>query len=184
MRYVIAALALLPLSSASAQVAISPLTTMPAAWERFGLRVINQTDTPTVAVRIEVPSALTFLGIEPRTGWTTDITQLPDSGPTVITWRGGAIKKGEYGEFPFLGRLKADARQEDLVFPVRIERANGSVVEWRHPEGQDYAAPRVEVVGTVRVTTGAAVMMAGLSLGVGLLALVVAIARGAPRRNT
>ena len=185
MRFILAALVLaLPNASASAQVALNPQTTSPAAWERYGLRVINQTDTPTVAVRVEIPSAVMFLGTEPKNGWTTEIAQLPDSGPTVVTWRGGSVKKGEFGEFPFLGRLKADARQEDLVFPVKIERANGSTVEWRHPRGQDYAAPRVEVAGTVGVTAGAAVMLAGFSLGVAILALVVAIARGAPRRTT
>jgi uncharacterized protein YcnI len=167
-----------------AQVGLVPTTTSPAVWERYGLRVINQTDTATVAVRVEVPSAIMFLGTEPKSGWTTEVTQLPDSGPTVVTWRGSSIKKGEYAEFPFLGRLKADSRQEDLVFPVKIERANGSSVEWRHQKGEPYAAPRVEVAGTVSVTPGAAVMLSGLSLGVAILALVVAIARGGSRRST
>src|SRR3954468_23459175 len=137
---------------ASAQVAIYPTTTTPAAWERFALRVINQTDTPTVAVRIDVPSAVMLLGVEPRAGWTFETAQAPDSGPMSITWRGGVIKKGEYGEFPFLGRLKGDARREVIVMPVRIERATGSVVEWRHGPNEDYAAPRVDVAGTVRVS--------------------------------
>jgi uncharacterized protein YcnI len=164
-----------------AQVAINPVTTTPAAWERFALRVINQTDTPTVQVRLEVPSAISLLGVEAKIGWIWETAATPDSGPTVITWKGGTVKRGEYGEFPFLGRLKADARQEDLVFPVQIVRASGSAVEWRRGRGEDYAAPRVEVAGTVRVSAAGQMVLAGTAIGIALLALVFAIARMGPR---
>jgi uncharacterized protein YcnI len=164
---------------AAAQVAISPTTTTPAAWERFALRVINQTDTPTVAVRIEVPAAVMVLGVEPVTGWTFETAQSPDSGPTTITWRGGMVKKGEYGEFPFLGRLKADARREVIVMPVQIERQNGSVVEWRRRANEPYPAPRVDVAGTVRVSASGALMMGALAMGVAILALILTIASNA-----
>ena len=169
-------LALAGAAPATAQVAIYPTTTTPAAWERFALRVINQTDTPTVAVGIEVPAAIMVLGVEPQNGWTFETTQAPDSGPTTITWRGGTVKKGEYGEFPFLGRLKADARREKIVMPVRIERENGSVVEWRRLPNEPYPAPRVDVAGTVRITASGALMSAALAMGVAILALIVTIA--------
>jgi uncharacterized protein YcnI len=184
MRFLSCSLALiLSALPARAQVAIDPMTTTPAAWERFGLRIINQTDTPTVMVRVEVPSAAMVLGVERKAGWTFETSQLPDSGPTVITWRGGSVERGEFGDFPFLARLKADARQQDLVFPVRIERANGSVVEWRGRQGQDYAAPRVQVAGTVRVSPTGSLMLASLAMGLAIVALIVAIARGAQRRS-
>jgi hypothetical protein len=85
------------------------------------------------------------------------------------------VRRGEYGEFPFLGRLKADSRQEDLVFPVRIERATGSTVEWRRGRGEDYAAPRVQVAGTVRVSAAGQMLMAGLAVGLAIVAIIVAI---------
>ena len=169
--------------SLEAQVAIVPTTTTPAAWERYAVRVINQTDTPTVAVQVEVPSAMSVLGIEPRSGWSFETTQKPDSGPTVITWKGGSIKRGEYAEFPFLGRVAGDAKQEVLVMPVRIERANGSNVEWRKGIGEAYQAPRVEIVGSVTVSHSATIMVSAMALGVALIALAVAIAKKAPRRT-
>jgi uncharacterized protein YcnI len=173
---------LLTAASLEAQVAINPTTTTPAAWERFVVRVINQTDTPTVAVQVEVPSALAVLGIEPKAGWSFETTQKPDSGPTVITWRGGTLKRGEFGEFPFLGRTRGDAKQEVLVFPVKIERANGSSVEWRKGIGEDYQAPRAEIVGSVTVSPSATIMVSALALGVAMIALVVAIAKKAAPR--
>ncbi|MBI4501959.1 MAG: DUF1775 domain-containing protein [Gemmatimonadetes bacterium] len=184
MRFTIAILILaLMATPATAQVAIAPSTTEPASWERFSLRIINQTDTPTVSVQLEVPAAISVLGVDPRAGWAFETAVTPDSGPTVITWRGGQVRRGEFGEFVFLGRLKADARQEELVFPVKIERANGSVVEWRNRRGEDYAAPRVEVAGTVRVSAAGQILLAGLALGVAIVALVVAIAGRVPRRT-
>jgi hypothetical protein len=138
--------------------------------------VINQTDTPTVAVRLEVPAAISVLGVEPLQNWIFETGSLPDSGPTVINWRGGSVRRGEFGEFVFLGRLKGDARQEDLVFPVRIERANGSVVEWRRGRGEDYAAPRVEVAGTVRISTTGQIFLSVLAMGIAMVAVVLAIA--------
>jgi uncharacterized protein YcnI len=176
MRFVMALVALLLAAPVNAQVAIAPSTTQPASWERFSLRVINQTDTPTVTVRLEVPAAISVLGVEPLQNWIFETGAVPDSGPTVITWRGGSVRRGEFGEFVFLGRLKGDARQEDLVFPVRIERANGSVVEWRHGRGADYAAPRVEVAGTVRMSGSAPVFLSVLAMGIALVAVVLAIA--------
>ncbi len=184
MRTIIYCLTLTLLASpAAAQVAINPTTTTPASWERFALRVINQTDTPTVAVRLEVPAVIMVLGVEPKSGWIVDVTatQAPDSAPTVITWRGGSVKRGEYGEFPFLGRLQATARQEDIVMPVRIERANGSVVEWRRGRGESYAAPRVEVAGTTRVSSAGSMVMSGLAVGIAILALVIALAARAAK---
>ncbi len=166
-----------------AQVAINPLNTTPAAWEKFGLRVFNQTDTPTVAVRLDVPAAMMVLGVANEPGWTFEVTQGQDSAPAVIRWKGGQIRRGEYVEFSFLGRLKADSRQEDLVFGAAIDRASGSTVEWRAPEGQDYAAPRVRVAGTVRVSGAGTMVMAGLGIGLAMVALVIALARGGPKRT-
>ncbi|MBI4421653.1 MAG: DUF1775 domain-containing protein [Gemmatimonadetes bacterium] len=169
--------------AAFAQVAIYPPTTTPATWERFAVRVVNQTDTPTVAVRVEVPQAVTIMGVDGGRMWPFRMTPGTDSTPQHIEWRGGPIRKGEFREFAFLGRLAADARQEDLVFPMRIERASGSVVEWRRGRGENYAAPRVEVLGTARLSPAGMLAMAGAAVGIAILALVVAIARGAPRRT-
>lgn len=168
---------------AAAQVAIHPTITTPAAWERFAIRVINQTDTPTVAVHVEVPEAVTILGVDGDRMWPFRMTAGTDSIPQSIEWQGGPIARGEFREFAFLGRLRADAKQQDLVFPVRIRRANGSVVEWRRRRGEPYAAPRVEVAGTVRVSAAGQLAMAGLAIGISLLALILTVAMGRARRG-
>ena len=169
-------------ASARAQVAVHPMTTTPAAWERFALRIINQTDTSTVAVRIEVPEALGILGVEADPAWTFRVIPQTDSTAAAIEWTGGAVGRGEFREFAFQGRVQADAKQNDLVLPVRITRANGSVVEWRNYPGRDYAAPRVRVVGTVSVSGRGAMMMAGVAVGISLLTLIIVLGGRAVRR--
>jgi uncharacterized protein YcnI len=185
MRYatLLFALAVLAPAVAPAQVAIHPMTTTPAAWERFALRVINQTDTATVAVRIEVPEALSILGVEADPAWRFQVIPQTDSSPAAIEWAGGAVRRGEVREFAFLGRTQADAKQNDLVLPVRITRASGSVVEWRNYPGRDYAAPRVRVVGTVGISGRGAMMMAGVAIGISLLALIIVLGRSAAGRR-
>lgn len=165
-----------------AQVSVSPQVTTPAAWERFAVRVINQTDTATVAVQVEVPEIIMVLGVEPKAGWTIQSVPPTDSTGQVISWTGGAVTKGQYGEFAFLGRLEANAKREDLGFPVRIQRANGSVVEWRRRPGEPYAAPRVQIAGTVSISSSGQMALSGAALGLAIVAIIIAVAMGARRK--
>jgi len=182
MKYAISLLAMLVATSAAAQVSVSPQVTTPAAWERFAVRVINQTDTATVSVEVEVPGIIKVLGVEPKAGWTMKTMIPTDSVPQVITWTGGSVGKGEFAEFAFLGRLDANAKKEDLGFPVKIQRANGSVVEWRKQPGEPYAAPRVDIAGTVTISPMGQMAMAGAAMGLSIFAIILAIALGAKKR--
>lgn len=182
---ILISLALLCLGAAplAAQVAVHPLTTTPAAWERIGIRVINQTDTATTAVRVEVPEALAIIAVEPMPGWSFQVGPAKDPTAQAIEWSGGTITRGQFEEFAFLGRPQANSRQIDFVLPVTITRANGSVVEWRGTPSEPYAAPRVRIVGTVGISGRGAMMMAGVAIGISLLALVIVLANSAKRRS-
>lgn len=182
MKYAISFLAMLAAAPAVAQVGVTPQITTPAAWERFAVRVINQTDTATVAVRVEVPEVIMILGIEPKPGWTIQTSAASDTIRQAISWTGGSLTKGQFGEFAFLGRLDANAKKDDLAFPVRIQRANGSVVEWRRRPGEPYAAPRVEIAGTVSISSTGLIAMAGAAMGLAIVAIVIAVALGSRRR--
>ena len=182
MRNLIFLAALVVAAPVEAQVGISPSSTAPAAWERFAIRVMNQTDTATVQVRVQVPSVILILGVQPMAGWSVETTPATDTLSQSITWSGGKLTKGQFDEFAFLGRLDPNAKPEDLGFPVRIQRANGSVVEWRRQPGEDYAAPRVQIVGTATISPTGQVAMAGAALGFAIIAIVFAIALGVKKR--
>ncbi len=101
--------------TAQAQVSIHPRSTTPASWERFAIRVVNGTDTATTGVRVDVPDAVTVLGVEPTAGWTTRRDAGSDSSPQFVEWSGGKLLRGEFLEFAFLGRVIGDARRTDLA---------------------------------------------------------------------
>ncbi|MSR06035.1 MAG: DUF1775 domain-containing protein [Gemmatimonadetes bacterium] len=166
-----------------AQVSVSPNVTTPAAWERFAIRVINQTDTATVAVRVEVPEIIMLLGVQPKPGWTVQTVPATDSTPNVITWTGGTVAKGQFDEFAFLGRLDPNAKEEALGFPVQIKRANGSVVDWRKRPGELYSAPRVQIGGTVSISPAGQIALSVAAVGLAIVSIILTIALSAKRRT-
>lgn len=165
---------LLGTSPAAAQVAVHPLTTTPGAWERFAIRVTNPSDTPVVAVRVAVPAAITILGVEPAEGWSVQPEN--ETRPQTISWM-GTISRGELHEFAFLGRVAGAARRTDLVLPVTLIRADGSELPWTAPLGSPRPAPRVQIVGTARLSGSGTLVVAGGAMAVAVLALVLALAK-------
>ena len=159
-----------------AQVDLDPAAVKPAAWERFALRVVNQTDTAFTRVRLTVPEAVMILGVEPLPGWTFTLTAASDTSPQSIEWSEGSHLRGEYREYAFFGRVKADVRRRELVFLVELTRASGSVVEWNRR--RETGAPlTVQIVGTTGVTAWASLALAGAAAGTAIRALALAVAR-------
>ena len=116
------------------------------------------------------------LGIEALNGWEVTHVLASDTNPQVIEWSGGELLRGEFLEFAFFGRLPADSRKQDLVFPVHLTRATGTEVVFDRASG-DGAAPTVQIVGTTAVTGWAALALAGVAVGIAALALALAVSR-------
>ena len=164
-----------------AQVDLEPATVKPAAWERFALRVVNQTDTAFTRVRLTVPEVIMVLGVEPVSQWTFQLTASTDTTPQFIEWVGGNLLRGEYREFAFFGRIPGDARRSQLVFPVVLTRASGSLVEWNRRRDTG-APPTIQIVGTTSVTAWGSVALASVAVGIAVIAL--ALAATARKRET
>jgi uncharacterized protein YcnI len=165
-----------PATGATAQVAIHPTSIKPTAWERFALRAINQTDTAFVHVRLAVPEALMILGIEPMAGWEFALTPSTDSTPQVIEWSGGELLRGEFLEFAFFGRLPGDARERDLIFPVRLTRAGGTEIVW-DPRSDTGIPPTVRIVGTTAITGWGSIALASVAVGIAVIALALTVGK-------
>lgn len=161
-------------ASAAAQVSLHPGTTTPGAWERFAIRVANPSDTPVVAVRVEVPRVITILGVEQMDGWS--VQPETESRAQTISWM-GSVSRGVFREFAFLGRVAGDARRATLVLPVTLIRPDGTELVWSAPLGSPRPAPRVRLVGTAQLSGTGMVAMAGAALVVAILALIVAVAK-------
>jgi uncharacterized protein YcnI len=158
------------------QVTMDPTTMPPAGMARMALRVVNQSDTAITHVRLTVPEAIGVLGVDAPEGWSFQIQRATDSTPQTIEWTGASLAQWEFREFPFFGRLAADARRKELVFPVAVTRANGGVTKWDWVDGMGQP-PIIMIVGSTRVSAWGTFALAGAALGISILALGMAIGR-------
>ena len=162
---------------AVAQIDLTPKAAQPTIWERFTLRVISQGESPTVDVTLTVPEIVAILGVQaPPAGWDFAVAPATDTTPQTIRWTGGSLDAGYFEEFAFLGRVPADARRKELVFPVTVGKADGTTMEWARSSGAGMA-PVVQIVGTTPITAWGAVGLAGGAFGVATIALAIAMSR-------
>lgn len=159
----------------AAQITVSPRQVAPTDFVRLAVQVTNPTDTAIVAVQVAVPEALAILGADAPPGWSARITAATDTSPQTIEWSGGQVARRDFREFPFLVRLGANAERTDLVLPVRIRRADGSVRDWR-PGGYG-PAPVLVVEGTIGITARGAFVLAAAGIGLSALGIGLALRR-------
>lgn len=169
-------------SQLAAQVDVYPRSIEPLEWERITVRVVNNTSMPTVGVRVLVPEVVGILGVEDKVGWDYHVLRASDTAPQSIEWRGGAIRNGDFAEFTFLGRVSGDVRRKSLVVPVTITRADGSTVSFGGA-GSDRAAPTIQIAGSTRVTVWGSLALAGVAVGIAILALALAVSNRGARDN-
>ncbi|HEX9729913.1 MAG TPA: DUF1775 domain-containing protein [Gemmatimonadales bacterium] len=160
---------------ARAQIAIAPSGIEPTAWERIAIRVVNQSASAVVSVRVDVPDAIGVLGVDQPEGWTITITSPSDTAPQAIEWTGGRLDRGAFREFAFLGRLAGNVKQRTLVFPVRITREDGTTVSWSR--GGEGTAPTMAIRGSTTISSWGAFALAGVAFGVALVAAALAMRR-------
>lgn len=163
-----------PVAQVAAQVAISPGTMRPGHWERIALQVANTGDLATVQVAVRVPDAVTIIGLDAPAGWTVERMAPTDTSSQQIVWS-GELEPGSFREFALLGRLAADVRRRELVFPVGIIKSDGSVIAW--VRGGDAPPPMILIRGTTVITGWGAIALAGAAFGTAVLALGFALAR-------
>jgi uncharacterized protein YcnI len=159
----------------AAQVAVDPAVMEPTAWTRIAFRIINPGRQPWTRVRVTVPAAVAILGIAAPAGWSATRVGATDSTAPTITWHGGEVAPGGLEEFVFLGRLGADVRRRELLFPVDLTDAAGTTLRLRR--GGDGAEPRILIAGTTHVSVWAAFALAGGAFGLAALAVVLALRR-------
>ncbi len=162
-------------NDAHGQVAVHPSTVAPAAWERFAIRVVGREDGAIIGIRVDVPEAIAVLGVEGTPArWSAQLIEATDSTPQAIAWSGGLLAYRQFREFAFLGRVMGHSKRNQLVFPIRLTLEDGREVPWRGGRGDPRPAPRVQIVGTARVSAGGALAAAGVAFAIALIALAVA----------
>jgi uncharacterized protein YcnI len=139
--------ALVVAGAASAHAEISPGVFQAGEGREFVLTVPNEKENPTTtSVELTPPSGFQIFSFAPTPGWERQ-AETTGSGEeesvTRVTWSGGSIPAGEYGQFAFTGNAD-DAGA--YAFNVRQTYSDGSVVDWSGPADSDEPAARVEAV--------------------------------------
>jgi uncharacterized protein YcnI len=161
----------------TAQVVMQPNAVTAGTIARYALQVANLREVAIAQIRVQVPPALTLLGVDAPAGWTARSVPATDTSPLAIEWTGGALAPHQLREFAFLARLTATAAQHELVFPVELRGADGRTTDWA---GSGAApAPVVQIAGGLGVTAGGAFALAAGAFGVALLAIALSMRRSA-----
>jgi len=157
---------------ALAHAVVYPRASAPGAYEKYVLRVPNESDTSTTTrVEIRFPPEVRVVSFGDVAGWKLEVVTDTARRITGAVWT-GALPPERFVEFPFVAvNPRSDAR---LVWPVYQTYSDGERVGWTGPEDGETPAS-VTVIeaaraagrggGWVPYASGAALVLAAASLG-------------------
>jgi len=157
-------------AAALAHAVVYPRASTPGAYEKYVLRVPNESDmSTTTRVEIRFPPEVRVISFGDVVGWKLDVVTDTARRITGAVWT-GALPPERFVEFPFIAvNPRAAAR---LVWPVYQTYSDGERVGWTGPENGETPAS-VTVIGA---TDGGAGRGAGWMPYVAGAALVLAVA--------
>jgi len=163
-------IALLLVSSiVGARAVVFPTTSMPGAYEKYTLRVMNERAVPTLRVEIHFPVGLRVVSFGDVPSWKIQILTDTTSRITGAVWT-GVLPIDRFVEFPFLAVNPKDSTS--LTWPTIQTYANGERVEWTSPD----TASKTPVATTlIADTTPKTIKVSRTSLYISLAALLFAL---------
>jgi uncharacterized protein YcnI len=139
---VAAALGLVVVAQAGAHAELTPKRVPAGGVSTFTLSVEGERSSPTVRIRMRLPSGMANLKPADARGWQANL------GGRVITWTGGSIAQGETGEFEITGQFP-NTPGRMLKFPVVQTYGNGEVVRWIGVPSSAEPAPTIRLTASV-----------------------------------
>jgi uncharacterized protein YcnI len=118
-------------SIVGARAVVFPTTSMPGAYEKYTLRVMNERAVPTLRVEIHFPPGLRVVSFGDVPTWKIQILTDTTNRITGAVWT-GVLPIDRFVEFPFLAVNPKDSTS--LTWPTIQTYANGERVEWTSPD--------------------------------------------------
>ena len=112
---------------AAAHVVVKPYEAPTQAYQDFSMGVPSELKSPTVSVKLLVPSEVTKFTPFVKPGWKITLTKSGDT-VTAVTWSGGRISEGEKDIFQFTALTPASSTT--LTWKAYQTYTNGTVVSW------------------------------------------------------
>jgi uncharacterized protein YcnI len=132
-------LALVATAPLAAHVVVYPnndVTRVPACgFTKFVVRVPTEKSIPTTGVRVLIPTGVTVIGTQPKTGGWKAAFERAKGRITAIVWTGGQIAPLEFDEFAFLAAGPPSAAT--VSWNALQTYADGSIVRWTGNPGSD-----------------------------------------------
>jgi len=129
----VAALVVLALAlpaCAAAHVVVLPEKPQLENEQEFVVRVPDEENQSTTAVRVMFPSGVNVSQFAPMPGWHRKVLLTRDKRPRGVVWSGGAIAPGTYHDFRFLATPR---RAGSVVWPTFQAYRSGAVKPWTGP---------------------------------------------------
>lgn len=180
----IAAAALVFAPPASAHVAVTPKTALPAEGVLFSVSVPNEEEVAVTEVKVLIPAGVKSASPTVHPGWTIE-TAKDGEEVTGITWKGGEIPGGQRDDFTF--RAQTPAAAGELQWKAYQTYADGKTVAWdqkpaaegRGTESADsgpYSVTQVsDAAGTDDSSPVSTSGTASIALGISLVALILSL---------
>jgi len=161
---------------ASAHAVVSPGTSRPGAYERYVLRVPNESDNPTVKVEMTFPADVRVISFVDVPGWTLKAVMDSSGRAVSATWT-GSLPPERFVELPFMAVNPRTAGR--IAWPVIQTYANGDRAEWTGPRESEHPASITEVAQAPRESLGSlSNILAFLAALVALAALLLSLRGG------
>ena len=123
-------LALVLPARASAHVEVLPAKPEVGEEQEFVVRVPDEEETATTAVRVLFPRGVSVSQFAPMPGWKRKVLLTRDKRPRGVVWSGGTITPGTYEDFRFLATPK---RAGTVVWKTFQGYRSGAVKPWTGP---------------------------------------------------
>jgi uncharacterized protein YcnI len=127
-----------------AHAVVAPSTSRSGAYERYVLRVPNESDVPTIRIEIRFPDDVRVISFVEVPGWQLQAPTDSTGRAKFAVWT-GSLPPERFVEFPFMA---VNPKTSTTVsWPVVQTYSNGQRVEWTGPRGSDTPAS-ITVVGS------------------------------------
>lgn len=118
-------------SVASAHVVVRPSDAKTGVYQTFTVSVPVERDSPTVEVKLDIPTGVTSVRPTEKPGWTIQIDKHTEDGETMvsaITWKGGEVGVDLRDDFTF--SAKTPNEPAELQWKAYQTYKDGTVVSW------------------------------------------------------
>jgi len=162
---------------ASGHAVVSPGASRPGAYERYVLRVPNESDNATVKIEMTFPAEMRVISFVDVPGWTLRAVMDSSGRAVSATWT-GTLPPERFVELPFMAvNPKRNAR---IAWPVIQTYANGDRAEWTGPRDSDHPASVTEIAVQRESLGSLSNILALMAALVALAALILSL-RGRDR---